>query len=40
VKEDLKKINFVSMMPKTKISGDDVAEEWSTPVNWDGNLAI
>jgi len=23
------------MMPKTEISGDGEAEEWSTPVNWE-----
>jgi len=28
------------MMPKTEISGDDVAEEWSIPVNWKEDPAI
>jgi len=23
------------MMPKTETSGDDAAEEWSIPVNWE-----
>jgi len=23
------------MMPETETSGDDAAEEWSTPVNWE-----
>jgi len=39
VKEDMKK-NCASIMPKTETSGDDAAEEWSTLVNWEEDLAI
>jgi len=28
------------MMLKTETNGDDAAEEWSTPVNWEEDLAI
>jgi len=28
------------MTPKTETSGDDTAEEWSTPVNWEEDPAI
>jgi len=28
------------MMPKTETSGDDVAEEWSIPVNWEEDPAV
>jgi len=28
------------MMPETETSGDDTAEEWSTPVNWEEEPAI
>jgi len=28
------------MMPKAETSGDDAAEEWSTPVNWEEDPAI
>jgi len=37
VKEDIKKKDSCIMMAKTetKTSGDDVAEEWSIPVNWE-----
>jgi len=28
------------MMPKTKTSVDDAAEEWLTPVNWEEDPAI
>jgi len=28
------------MMPKTETSGDDAAEEWSIPVNWEEDPAI
>jgi len=28
------------MMPKTKTRGDDAAEEWLTPVYWEGDPAI
>jgi len=27
-------------MPKIETSGDDAAEEWSTPVNWEEDPAI
>jgi len=29
-----------SMMPKTEAGGDDAAEEWSTPINWEEDPAI
>jgi len=29
-----------SMMPKIETSGDDAAEEWSTPVNWEEDPAV
>jgi len=28
------------MMPTTETSGDDAAEEWSTPVNWEEDPVI
>jgi len=28
------------MIPKTETTGDDAAEEWSTPVNWEEDPAI
>jgi len=28
------------MTPKTETSGDDAAEEWSNPVNWEEDSAI
>jgi len=28
------------MENKTKTNGDDAAEEWSTPVNWEKDPAI
>jgi len=28
------------MMPKAETSGDDLEEEWSTPVNWEECPAI
>jgi len=28
------------MMPETETSRDDAAEEWSTPVYWEEDLAI
>jgi len=28
-----------SMMPKTKSSGDDARVQWSTPINWEEDLA-
>jgi len=36
----MKREACASMMPKTETSGDDAAEEWSTPVNWKEDLAI
>jgi len=29
-----------SMLPKTETSGDNAAEEWSIPVNWEEDPAI
>jgi len=40
VKEDMKREACASMMPKTETSGDDVAEEWLTPVNWEEDPTI
>jgi len=34
------KVLIASMMSKTETSGDDAAEEWSTPVNWEEDPAI
>jgi len=39
VKEDMKKRGLCINDPKTETSGDDAAEEWSTPVNWEENPA-
>jgi len=36
----MKKRSCASMIPKIETSGDDAAERWSTPVNWEEDPAI
>jgi len=37
---DIKREACASIMPKTKISGNDAAEKWSTSVNWEEDPAV